>query len=665
MKKAVSVLFLWGAMSLVRPLSADVVYHLSVLVDANLNDSIALVNLFPGNSSVSISNPSTGAREVFTVQQRTSIGRKIALPFSAANRLGFGDGSIAEVRIVELALDGAETSRELNPAAEYQDIIAGPLITEDTFDRSGSSGSRAKVRGETPAQGALASGGVSDTPGTLSMPGYPSTPTSPEEADLPSNVLPHSSIPEFVAEPSVTGLPPATEAPPPRTSAGSSMASENELRDNSLLIDTQDGRLRIPLPEDEETSVIANPRANPIAKPGTGFTGTPLRDPSNNQSRKAQETPESHESQKDNLDERNRSESITTRPPPGDPFTARSGASAAARKQQSQPQLSGGDPRTSTDARRASDDLSVVSPLTDPNATQTEAVENTFGPARDPDERAERPNNEVLSPKGDARPMEYMADMDSRDDGLDNTDSEPADHLAPKPGVPSAQRPPGLADRSSEPSGSGEVYDSGKDTGAAYRSPYRGSSRSQLRPNDETAKPLANPMAAPLFRPPGNSPTNPPGNRIPQKPEIYFPTEGDLNPPPGSDQRAKGGTEGPIAPAGDNRRHSPPLLGDSAGASNGGLARRVSASVQVIGSLNNLGLPRGYYIQLASFKDVRKTKQVYQQFVNEYKMNIVPAQIRGQKYYRCLIGNLDESEVASTLRKVRSAGYEDAFVYRN
>ena len=781
----------WGAIittELVPPLCADVVYHLSILVDPNLNDSVALVNLFPGNSSVSVANANTGRREVFTVQQRNSIGRKIALSPNAAKRLGLGEGSIAEVRIVELALNGDTTGRDVNPAAEYQDIVASPIGTDGSFSRptlepvsSGSSVSSAAPNMETHSPA-----------GNFSGPSLPGAQTS----DLPSEPIAQNAVPEIYTEPLASGLPPANAAKP--------LGPSSNPDDESLVINMRDQDLHIPLPAKGRELKAQNPAPNPIG--GSGGSSTPTEQPL-----KKVRPPD---------------EPFTTQLPAGDPLAGRSRAVGNdGGADLTEAQLYSPVPKRNTPPSK-SQKLNVVAPQANPNAAKVESISETEQPklVQTNEPRATRryaPENGIISPMGDVRPFNEATTNQAPSRGVSSAEgnsvlNRPADlglhagSLDKLPGenkkqaldeavtsrAPSGERSssdgnsvvnrpadlglkvgsldklPGenkkkLLDEamtSRAPSGErsssdgnsvvnrpadlglkvgsldklpGENKKQALDEAMTSRAPSGERSSSDgnsvvNRPadlglkvgsldklpgeNKKQALDEAMTSRAPSgerFSSEGNSVVNrsadlglregrsdelsSEGRKPPQvdstadSPQIYFPQAADMNPPPASGREflepptSVIATKPPVNPSKDSRLES--LATPNATVTSPRDKRKIqpvepnplapahsrapepvgakSAPVHVIGSLNNLGLPTGYYIQLVSFQDVRKTRPVYEQFVNEYKMNVVPTEVDGQKYYRCLIGNLNESEVASVLRKVRSAGYKDAFVYKN
>ncbi|WGK70440.1 SPOR domain-containing protein [Candidatus Haliotispira prima] len=853
MKRILSALFFWGAVGLSQPLFADVVYRLSILVDSNLDSSIALINLFPGNSSVSITNPDSGRREIFTVQQRTSIGRKVALSPDAAGRLGLGEGSVAEVRIVELALNGETLNRNINPAAEYQDIVASPVGTENSFTRpviepeplivdkpvapnTGDYNPADRLSNPTVPSGVVNRQLLSDTVSRNSQP-----------APF-SGIVSQNSQPTPTLETSVTGLPPEADTPV-RAAPSRVPTNSSNIRDDSLLIDTKDERLRIPL-----------------LSGGNGQTTPQNPAPSTRASR----GPVVIEPPKDRNDVEKPEPSVTLIPP-GDPFTSRAGDSSTYTEKEpvSKPQLGNADhDRRVPPPLEQRPIVSVVSPFANPNAAKPEFFEDPpeFSPALrriDPNAKEQKftepkPVNEIFQPMGDALPIGG------------HKDAEPTNRVAPPIGNIVTRRPADLAvgrapatsgktggnkgakpagitpslnntlarrsadlptgrtsatplgaggNNSAEPAGitpslrntlerrsadlptgrapatpletsrsagreSADVTPFANNTltrrpadlpsGSAPATPLGTSRNAGRKPADITPFP-DNTLTLPTGRAPatslgtsrnagrkpadvtpfpdntltlptGRAPATPletsrnagrnpvdatpfPDNTLTRrpadlptgrtlatplkplrygyesnndsetreteeisgKPEIYFPTVGDMNPPPGSGngglfvpqatvatkpsldpEEPKKDKRIPISPSGDNRRPrrriqvpSSPRLSSNKPATDTPRPPVTPVQVQVIGNLRNLNLPHGYYIQLASFRDVRKTKQVYKQFVDEYKMNVIPAKIDGKKYYRCLIGNLKESEVAETLRRVRTAGYTDAFVYQN
>ncbi len=741
-------MLVWGAImttELVPPLCADVVYHLSILVDPNLNDSVALVNLFPGNSSVSVANADTGRREVFTVQQRNSIGRKIALSPNAAKRLGLGEGSIAEVRIVELALNGDTTGRDVNPAAEYQDIVASPIGTDGSFSRptlepvsSGSSASSAApdMEAHSPA-------------GNFSGPSLPGAQTS----DLPSEPIVQNAVPEIYTEPLADGLPPAAQAPV-ANAAKPSKRSANA-NDESLVINMRDQDLHIPLPAKGKELKAQNPTPNSIA--GSGTPTEPLKK------------------------DRPPDEPLTTQLPAGDPFAARSRAvDNDDGADLTEIQFYSPVTKRNTPPLK-SKNLNTVAPQANPNAAKAESISGTEQPklAQTNEPRATRryePESGVISPMGDVQSfneatasrapsgersssegnsvLNRPADLGLRAGGSDELPSEnkkkplneaiasrapseeqsssadnsvlnrPAD-LGLRAGgsdeLPSENKKKPLNEAIASQAPSGE-QPSSEGNSVLNRSADLGlrAGGSDELPSENKKKPLDEAMTSRvplrersstegnsvLNRPadlglragsldelPSESRKTPQVDSTPDSPQIYFPKAADMSPPPSSGKELlepptsviaiKPPVNSPkdsrleslatpnamVTSPRDKRKMQPvaptPLAPTDSRAASSEPVRAKSAPVHVIGSLNNLGLPTGYYIQLASFQDVRKTRPVYQQFVNEYKMNVVPTEIDGQKYYRCLIGNLNESEVASVLRKVRSAGYKDAFVYKN
>ncbi len=557
MKKVLLALFLWGSINTAQQLLfANGIYHLPVLIDSNLNDSIALVNLFPGNSWVSITNPDSGRTEVFTVQQRKIIGRKIALSPEASSRLELGEGSIAEVRIVQLALNG--NNAEVNPAVEYKGIIASPVETTDILPRA---------MEETPTKPI----NIPENPTGSRIPIQNTRNYPPQNSDSPNgftdsvetqalSTIPKNGEAELFTESAiVTGLPPRAEIPP----------------------------------------VAQTPAEEPFA-------------PKNRQyNRESQTSPPSYK----HVPSRNT--------PPQEIEKPR---------------------------------LNIIAPTAKPNPNELESIQEADEPLLIKDITSEEPKpalEETIPPRSDAGPTPFrgFADKDTAKtettEGKSEARSRPGD-LIPTPSKKLSQNRP------------------------SYEAPENSSTKQEWGHTPKTANP-------------------PQPSNIPKKPEIYFPTIADMNPPPSGSlnriPRIVPKRSTPAEPNDATIETSPSFEPDekqpttpSAMPSAGGTRSKTLDQIlnqaqpspvvatripQKIVNLNNLHLPDGYYIQLASFQDILKTRQVYERFTNKYKMNVVPANINGKKYYRCLIGNLNESQVTDILRRVRIAGYKDAFVYRN
>ena len=893
MKRVLLALFLlWGSVNIAQPfLFANVIYHLPVLIDSNLNESIALVNLFPGNSSVSITNPDSGRTEVFTVQQRKIIGRKIALSPEASSRLGLGEGSIVEVRIVQLALNG--NTAEVNPAVEYQDIIASPVETTNVLPLT--------MRETAPEPISNSDSPISSSRPSLVTKTYPpKSVDTPPPSNAPNvftdsfepqaiNTIPRNGEAELFSEsPSVTGLPPRAENPPVAQTQSNSELAPN---DNSLTILTKGENLRIPLPSKNEELGPRNPAPNPITKlvgpdkeaqelrryqaeadnlraqtpTGDPFatrnsangvvsnTGpqlsspkqksnlrrnhklnpsNPAPDPRINVGRKAEEEAlkiAKHQAEANNL---------KTQAPAGDPFTARQSTgnivsktgpqlskpnfqkqvspsergdalvprnpapnlktnnqareSKEAQKEGSQllaTQIPAGDPfaprnRQHNSESRTSPQLSNPRPTGPMGATQLNKPIPTRNYNLNPSNPSANPNPKNLraSPEHNITGDQFKepeGQPERKDKGPITTQLPAGDPFAPRESltnepsetssppykyVPSRNTPPQEIEKprlniipptarpnpnqpesmqkADDPSltkdmpniPTKEPEPAPKETippkGYARPTPFRGfadkgtaetenSERnnevrnrsgdliltplSQSRSPYEPKKNFAPNQEPQTSRPPQSSETI---TSIPKKPQIYFPTIADMNPPPSGSlnriprivpQRSTPPTDANDAtvatsptfePAPEPRIEqnnkqtiAPPAIPSARVAqpqapNQTKLEPKPSPTPtpapatatripEKMANLNNLNLPDGYYIQLASFQDIRKTRQVYERFTNEYKMNVVPADVNGKKYYRCLIGNLDESQVADVLRRVRTAGYKDAFVYRN
>ena len=669
MKKVILLLPFLGAMGLARPLVAEVAYYVSVLIDPQLEASTALINSLPPNSSVQVTSPETGRSQMFIVAQKSSIGQKIALSPIAAYRLGLSEGSIATVHIINLAVDDIEISGA-NESAENQDITSIPAYGPNAFQLP-----------------------LSENPLPEENIKADSAWDSRGAADLGSNFGPGFELPN-----EETGRQPESNLGP-----NLQLLGKMPERRESLLIQTQDEMLAIPLPTERGSPAIRSPSPNeanqhkPDINPSPGNPGNPL------------------------INERKPQPTITASPliPSGNPLTTPPNLFPP--KEQEEP--------STTQPGRA--EFLSIQQDTRPKGPSPGAVSPT---ARlEPPPENETPKNRENTEK--ATPINSMATPPF--DKMDKTSqskkreileqSQKISDLIGPPIGPMGDAQPMNYKKQPKPDPAPNITLPAKPTGNAplQNSRNLGTQSIAIPQNNKTSLP-----------PPKNN----------KSPKIYFPKPGDLRPPPSgqipriltkpSSSRLGTTSQPPSGqipktltkpsssrlgttsqpPSGQIPKTLPgqfttplqnPERPPNTGNWPGGEATTVqnqdttipgppasvvrnldirdqtgqksinntsdfsvaspktNNDIQVIGSLKQLKLPSGYYIQLAAFRDVRKTRSVYEQFINKYRINIIPAQVDGLKYYRCLIGNLKESEVAEILRQVRAAGYADAFVYKN
>lgn len=501
-----------------QSLAADVFYRLGVIIDNNLRQDLVLSNLFPGNSLVTVSNPLNGSREVLTVQNRSSIGRKIALSPATASKLGLGDGSIAELRLSTLVLDelkNPSANQQSRESDEYLDLLAGPVNTPGELPRG-------SARPEVPLQ-------------DLSQNSPESGSTAPSQDSAGNAPPPSKPAPSSPMNPSLSN-PSPTQRP-------------NLNANDNLNLTLGNENLNIPLPDQrpkEELKVSLpppNPGINPIQAP-------PKRD-ENTRPENTEEVlpiqPPTQSFPNDSLDS------------PGQVYFPKSG-----------------------------DFKSPPQGIDAPNKPQNEEQKNPTAP-KDPNSPSSvlphAPSIEAANSPSDNKQDEHKQDTTSK-----------------------------------EPVG-----------------PLNQTGDSQL---------LDKPSPGTSFQP--SIPNNP----------AHKPLDTITGPPP---------SQGPIVNAGPDSRPSPITKPDlpAPSASSPSAKPLPSQPSQTIGTLRKVALRPGYYIQVASFQDIEKTKVIYQKFTAEYQVNIVSADVNGRTFYRCLIGSIPESKVAETLHKVRQAGFSDAFVYHN
>ena len=82
-----------------------------------------------------------------------------------------------------------------------------------------------------------------------------------------------------------------------------------------------------------------------------------------------------------------------------------------------------------------------------------------------------------------------------------------------------------------------------------------------------------------------------------------------------------------------------------------------------INKSQDINLPKGYYIQVASLKSNRLANRVIRKLKSEYSISVLETYVKNQKFYRCLIGPISSNKVGRTLNNLKSKGYKDAFVW--